>query len=344
MLRCAWGVMLAVAASARPVSGAAPAPKPESDVKLSLSTPTTHGTWTMRVTNDGDVPVRLAADARVLSLDVTPRGARRPVRCGLPEDMRPQDGDLDRPLVLPPGRSYVESFEARLYCFGEARGAALAPGAIVVARLGWAGRHPAGLAVSPIDGVEPRIVPEGELEAPPVVLPDEPAPAPATPQPREEVDAQSEEPHMSLTEARWVDVEYESGLEVPVSLRNTGTHAVVVRFRPDDLRFDIVGPSGVAHCGWPVLPGAPTREQFTTLAPRASTALVATLLTYCSTGTFDRPGLYVVRAHADMRSPSGAPLGIHAYEGDLFGTDATVVRLHHGRAATPATRPRLEEP
>ena len=46
--------------------------------------------------------------------------------------MRPENGDLERPLVLPPGRSYSESFEARLYCFGAARGAALAPGSVIV--------------------------------------------------------------------------------------------------------------------------------------------------------------------------------------------------------------------
>lgn len=312
------------------------------EVTLALSAPTTRGTWTLRVTNDGDVPVRLAADARMLALDVTARGARAPVRCELPDDMRPE-GDLERPLVLPPGRSYAETFEVRLYCFGDKKAAALAPGSIVVAHLGWMAKRPTSFVVSPIDGVEPRATPRGAIDAAPIVLPDEPTPRPAATKDSAGNDT-DDTPQMSLRSGAWVDAESASALEVPVTLRNDGTHAVVVRFRPEVLRFDLVGPDGVDHCAWPVLPAAPTREQFTTLAPKAASQLTATLTAYCGSHAFDPSGLFFLRVRVDTRKTSGALIGLQAFEGELVASSPAVVRLHRGRAPKPLPRPKLEEP
>jgi hypothetical protein len=352
MFRPIEGVLVALAATLVVASAAAARPlteaeaHPESDVRLSLSAPTTRGTWTLRVTNGGDVPVRIAADARVLSLDVTPRGARRPVHCDLPDDMRPEGGDVERPLVLPPGRAYAESFEARLYCFGPARGAALAPGSIVVAHLGWTGKRPSFFEVAPLDGVEPRITPQGALEAPPIVLPDEPTPRASpegpsgAPSPATDLGA----PKLSVSSGRWVDAASASAVEVPVSLRNEATSAVVLRYQPEVLRFDVVGRDGADRCTWPALLGAPTREQFTTLAPGKSTTMLVTLPTYCGAKTFDQSGVFYVRAQVDTRNSGGASLGLHAFEGQLFSSDATVVRLHKGRAPRPAAPPKLEAP
>ena len=339
-LALAAGVWPSLARAKEAPDAGASAPPPA--VKLTLTAPTTRGAWKLRVTNAGDVPVRIAADARALSLDVTPRGARNPVRCELPDDMRPEGGDLERPLVVPPGKSYSESFEARLYCFGETKGGALEPGSIVVARLGWGGKHPRSFEVLPIEGVEPRVAAVGALEAPPVVLPDEPTatPAPAATSGDGAADAQK----MSAASGHWVDVDSFSGLEVPVTLRNDGTHAVFVAYRPEVLRFDVVGPEGADHCTWPVQPGAPTRERFSPLGPGATTSLVATLPSYCDQHTFDRPGLYFVRAHVDTRATGGSVVGVRAFEGEVVAPEPTVVRLHKGREAPALLRPKLEEP
>ncbi len=317
-------------------------PRAEPDVTLTLSAPTTRGAWTLRVTNDGDVPVRIAADARMLALDVTARGARAPVRCELPDDMRPE-GDLERALVLPAGRSYSETFEARLYCFGDKKASALAPGSIVVAHLGWMSKRPTSFAVSPIDRVEPRATPRGALDAAPIVLPDEPTPR-STPAEESAVGDTDDTPQLSLRSGAWVDADSATALEVPVTLRNDGTHAVVVRFRPEVLRFDLVGPDGVDHCTWPVSLGAPTREQFTTLTPKATSQLTAALTAYCGSHTFDPSGLFFVRARVDTRQTSGALIGVRAFEGELVASSPAVVRLHRGRAPKPLARPKLEEP
>src|SRR5271163_1490241 len=81
-----------------PVAAAAAAPSP---VKLWLDVPSAVGLWTMHLSNEGAVPVVVVADARLLRLDVTARGAARARKCELPTDMRPDD-DLQRPLVLAP--------------------------------------------------------------------------------------------------------------------------------------------------------------------------------------------------------------------------------------------------
>jgi len=343
----------------QPLSGAAPgtqprpqvrraAPKappapagPKPDVKLTLDAPTTHGPWTVRVANAGDIPVRLVADARLLTLELTPRGARKPLRCQLPADMRPAD-DTDRTLVLPPKRSYSESFEPRLYCFGERELEALEATTIVVARLGWPeranGRGPH--VVSAIEGVEPEVAPLADLESPPVSLPDEPTPmAPAEP-PRT---AEDPDPvHLALGSTRAVDAQSAENLALTVTLRNDGKRPVRVRFRPETLGFEVTSSSGVQHCGWPAMPSAPTRDYFSTLAPGGAESLTVLVGDYCGRAPFERPGLVVLRPNLDTRRASGAPIGLKTFDGVVIAATPSVVRLHTGYAKPRIERSRLD--
>jgi hypothetical protein len=319
--------------TARPTSKAADTPPP-ADVKLAIQTPTTRGPWTLRVVNDGDVPVRIVADARLLFFDVTPRGARKSRRCELPSDMRPDD-DLERPLVLPPKRAYAETFEPRLYCFDAD---SLSPGAIVVAHLGWTGRAARPpFELSAIDGVKPEIAPRKSIDAPPIALPDEPTPAaipPAAPG--------SDTPRLSLRSPRAMDAESASQIEIPVTLRNEGGHSVVVRFRPEMLAFDVVGPAGAAHCTWPMLPAAAMRELFTTLPPGGTTSLSVLLTAYCAGNALDPAGLFVVRPRLDTRRGSGADIGLRTFDGEVVAAAPTVVRLHRSQTRDGLVRPKLE--
>jgi hypothetical protein len=321
-----------------PASPVASAPAP--DVKLILDATTTRGPWTMRVTNEGDVPVRIVADARALWLEVTPRSARKPVRCELPEDMRPSD-DLQEPLVLPPKRSYVETFEPRIYCFGQTKLDALAPGATVVAHLGWTGpAHKAPFGVSPIDGVEPEVAPLKSIASAPIALPDEPtaeaAPAPSAP------GGDPYPPKLTLTGATAIDAESPNGLEIPVALHNQGTRTVIVRFRPETLAFEVVGSGGVESCSWPTQPSSAMRELFDTIPPRASASLQVLLTAYCTGHALDQAGLVVVRPRVDTRNASGASVGLRTFDGEVIATAPTLVRLHHGLVTPPLRRPRLE--
>jgi hypothetical protein len=322
----------------------APEPRPAPAVRLAIDVPTTRGPWTMRLTNEGDVPLRVVADARLLVLDVQPRGERSPTRCELPADMRPET-DLGRTLIVPPSRSYSESFEPRLYCFGPAKVDALSPQAVVVAHLGWlSGRKTdPPFEVSPIDGFEPAVMPLKAVDAPPVGLPDEPSAwiaAAVAPDP-----PSADVPRLSLEGSSAVDAEMTSDISIPVTLRNEGTRAVVVRFRPELLSFDLIGPAGVEHCQWPVTPGAAVREAFSLVPAQGSEVLSVTLDSYCTAHGLDQSGLLVVRPRFDGGRSGGASLGLHAFEGQLIASTPTVVRLHRGvvaRSSPSDARPRLD--
>jgi hypothetical protein len=290
----------------------------------------------MRVTNDDDQPVRVVADARLLTLEVTPRGARSPVRCDLPDDMR-SSSDVDRALVLLPTHAYAETFEPRLYCFGAGKLDALAPGAIVVAHLGFAvagatrGATAPPFEVSAVEGSEADLAPLKSLDAPPVALPDEPT-AWAVPATFGKGTPEADTPRLSLQGPISVDAESANEIGIPLTLRNDGAHTTAVRFRPEVLDFDIIGPGGVEHCSWPAVPAAALREMFTTLPPKGSETLEVTLGSYCTRQGLDQAGLVVVWPRLDTRNASGASLGLRSFDGQVDATRPTIVRLHRGAA------------
>jgi hypothetical protein len=321
---------------------APPAPVgPKPDVKLTLDAPTTHGPWTLHVVNSGDIPVRFVADARLLTLELTPRGARKPLRCQLPADMRSTD-DMERIVVLPPKRSYSVSFEPRLYCFGERELDALAATTIVVARLGWPegtnGRGP--YVVAPIEGIEPEVAPLAAIESPPISLPDEPTPmAPAEPL---RTPDDPDPVHLVLRAGRAVDAASSESLALTVTLHNDGKRPVRLRFRPETLGFDVTSSSGVQHCGWPTMPSAPTRDYFSTLAPGGAESLTVLIGDYCGRAPFERSGLVVVRPNLDTRRAGGEAIGLKTFDGVVIAATPSVVRLHHGNEKQHIERPRLD--
>jgi hypothetical protein len=325
---------------ATPRPPAAPTgPKP--DVKLAIDAPTTRGPWTLHVVNDGDIPVRFVADGRLLSLEVTARGSRKSVRCQLPADMRPAD-DMERALVLPPKRSYSESFEPRLYCFGEHELDSLEPTAIVVARLGWPeranghGPH----VVSAIEGVEPEVAPLSAIQSPPIALPDEPTPMAAM-EPMQSPD-DPDPVRLSLKSGRAVDAASAENLALTVTVHNEGKRTVHVRFRPETLGFDVTSSTGVQRCAWPTPPSAPTRDLFTTLPAGGSESLTVVLGDYCGRAPFERSGLVVVRPDLDTRRAGGESLGVRTFDGVVIASTPTVVRLHQGYVKPQVARPRLD--
>ena len=328
-----------VAVRPRPKPKEPPPPVgPTPDVKLTLDAPTQRGTWTMRVTNEGDVPVRLVADARLLVLEVTPRGAKKAVRCELPADMRPGD-DMERPLVLPPGRAYVEHFEPRLYCFGQHLSDALAQGSIVVGRLGWLGgnktRPP--FEVASIAGVEPELAPLKDIASPPIGLPDEPSATlePATPPRPDDPDPAI----LTLRGPASIDAQLPSGIGLTVTLHNAGKRAVIVRLRPETLRFEVTAPRGAEDCKWPLSPVAAMHELFSTVAAGGNAELSVLLDAYCAGHSFDEPGLVMVRPELDTRKASGADIALRTFDGRVLATSPVVVRLHQG-----SKRPHLQHP
>jgi hypothetical protein len=326
-----------------PTTPSAPAPPAPANVTLVIDAPTPRGPWTMRVTNRGDIPVVLTADARLLTLDVTPRGASKPEHCELPPDMRPPD-DQERPLVLPPNRSYSERFEPRLYCLSGKRLDALGPGSVVVASLGWSGRGvKPPLEVSAIAGLESQVAARKTIVAEPVALPDEPT---SPPSPVDVPAGRAAEDtgwtRLVLRAPVSLDAASPGEIAIPVTLRNDGDRAALVRFRPETLAFEVVGPAGADHCHWPATAAAPIRELFTTIAPRAEVELTVLLSAYCAAHALDQAGLLVVRPSLDTRDASGVDVGLRSFDGQVIATAATIVRLRHGGVPRPLLRPKLE--
>jgi len=179
---------------------------PPPPLVLTLTEGTGGAPWKIRVENTGDVPIRLAADPRVLVLELTPpagtlappttkKGAKPvakaaaatepvTVRCELPADARPST-DEGRELVLPAKRSFSHAFEPLFYCFGARERAALVPGTQVKARLGWAAPPPKKTVArknaappplgppfiaSPVGAAVGKFGPVKELESAPLTL------------------------------------------------------------------------------------------------------------------------------------------------------------------------------
>jgi len=310
---------------------------PDAQVQLSIDAPTLRGPWTMRIVNDGTLPVRVVADARWLTLDVTPRSARKAQHCELPAEMRTEDV-AGRNLVLPPKRVYVEVFEPRLYCFSGKAVSALGPTSIVVAHLGWMGKAATDWELTPIDGVEPAIAPLKHLDAPPIALPDEQFPF------EPGAGSSSERVPLTLRAPETLDAESPDEVAIPVTLHNRGSLPSLVRFRPDTMGFEILGPSGRTVCAWPTLPAAPTRELFVRLLPGASTQMTFAMAAFCGGDSLDREGLLAVRPFLDTRSAGGESIGLTAFAGQVIATTPTFLRLRRGRQPPVRTPPQLAPP
>ena len=346
-----------VAPKARVVTPPAPAPVPPS-MKLSLAVAPFPQLWTVRVENTGELPLRLLADARLVTLDVLANGAKASVTCTLPSTMRPS-GDSERGLVVPAKRAYAEAFDPRLYCFGEARAAVLADGATVTAHLGFAvpkatrwraPRIAPPYVVAPIDGVEPRVSAAKELVAAPVVidaasaLPSRTAsaaPAPATTPSTEPAtsDAPSSTAPFAVGLTPWIDASLGADALAAVTVTNTGAAVTSLRLRPAAVTLEITGPNGTTSCDWANPPGPPARELMTRVAPGGKTSISVLLGTLCDDPPFDDAGFYTVRARLDASRLTG--------EGsqkpvETASKTVSFVRVRQSRTAKPTERPKLQ--
>jgi hypothetical protein len=346
------GVMTPLVARAAPPAPPAPpaAAAAPASVSLTIDTLAPQSPWKMRIENTGAVPLRVLADARLLSFDITPPGAKKSVRCALPADMRPSS-DLDRVLVVPPKRSYSEIFDPRLYCFGHTEAAALISGAKVVAHLGFAaaahGKKPvAPFEVAPIEGVVPVVSPAREVVSSPMTLPaSESSASPAAPPPPNVATANGDAPFptkLSLSVPAHVGAYRPYELTIAVTVHNDGARAVTLLFRPETIGFDVIAPSGTVRCSWPTRVGGTVREAYTTVRAKGRATVSVLLPDLCPDNTFDQGGLYVVRPRVDTRGGASESLGLTTFEGEVIGTTTTLLRIRHGNNPPKAQRPALD--
>ncbi len=172
---------------------------PQVEARVWLIAPSPQEPWTLRIDNEGPVPLRIPADARLLRFEIQRADEKNPkrtktIKCKAPEGLRPDGFPEARALLLAPGQSYVETFSPYLHCFGK-DAAAIAGASVVRSTFGW-DPGPKGTRKPPeppfaAQGTDhpPTHEPARGLGAPTVVLsfqpsppsidPEEPAPPPA---------------------------------------------------------------------------------------------------------------------------------------------------------------------
>lgn len=358
---------VAVVLGPRAASADEPA-APSAGASLALAvTPGEGGApWTLRISNGGELPVRLAADARLLSFEVTPPAgaagakASQPVTCVLPEDGRPAS-DEGQELVVPAKRSWSMPVDPLLYCFDARARAALVPGAIVKARFGWTSRgvakgkapakEQAPFVASPVGASVGKLAPAKALESSPFTLTEaqrvSAAPLlPATPgkpaQPAPTAEPEERPSGLALVAAATLDVSRGVDLPVTVTLVNEGDRPAVLVFRPEMIRFRVASPSGTVSCGSTLERASPIRELFATLPPRGRASQTVLLSASCPDGTFDAPGLYRATAILDTSRASGRPIGVKSFDGIVTAKEPTLVRVRAVRRPVPTKRPVLD--
>jgi len=279
----------------------------------------------LRIQNIDTAPLRLIANVKLLSLDVTPpKPSRAPtVHCQLPPEMR-AGSDEEPVVVVPPQLSYVEAFDPRLYCFDARQDGALVPGATVVGHFGFPAQRgkPAPPFVVSSEDPETERSPSKSMIGEAFVLPERASSGTTRPSPPEDAPA----PTLSVSSPARIDAVSLRNLALPVTITNPTARTVNLLFRPETIAIVATGPAGTTVCQWVVAP-APIVELFTTLPPRGHATTEVLVSSLCPATFFSRPGLYALRAKVDTSLASGASIGIRSFVGEATAKSSTLLRL-----------------
>jgi hypothetical protein len=321
---------------------------PAPPLVLSVSPGTGGGPWKMKIENTGDVPVRIAADARLLTFELAPPSAAdanankkppKPLRCALPDDARPAT-DEGKELVVPGKRSWTMTIDPLYYCFGTKERAALVAGASMTARFGWTpakkGKDAAPFAAVPVGAAVDKVAPVKQLEAAPITLAEGVAPPAAAAK-------DAAEPPVTLTLPESLDVARGTEVSATTTLANDGDRPLTTLFRPATLGFHVSGPQGSVSCGAQhVSVASPIRELFTTIGPKGKAQLTVMLAAVCPPDTFDEPGVYRVVPRLDTSAASGRPLGLKTLDAEIEGRTPMLLRVRSPRRDSATPRPKLD--
>ena len=367
---------LVIASHARADDAASTLPPPP--LALSIIPGTGLGPWKLRIENTGDVPMRLAADPRLLVLEVTPPAGfvdptvkakpgaaakkaeeAKPVRCVLPDDARPAT-DEGHDLVVPPKRSWSQSIDPLMYCFGARERAMLVTGATVQAHFGWPtpppkpGARPAKkpappgppFVAAPVGAALGKIASAKELLAAPVTLTENAKPA-LSASTATSADSPSSglagSGSMAVSMADAVDVARGAEISAAVTIANEGDKPVMLLFRAETLRFAVSGPAGSVSCGATRPVGSPIRELYSTLGVKGRASITILITSMCPADTFDRPGVYRVTPVLDTSGASGRSIGLKTWDGAVAGPGPMLLRVRSPRRPSqPSVRPALD--
>ncbi|MBX3182271.1 MAG: hypothetical protein KIT72_09545 [Polyangiaceae bacterium] len=137
-------------------------------------------------------------------------------------------------------------------------------------------------------------------------------------------------PTPQLTAMVGSDAEAERTATITIQLKNPSRErSLSVFFRRELLSFEVMGPDGLRTCEPEPRTRAPEAQSFTTLGPGKSIQVVSRLVELCPRRTFDRPGLYLVRARLDAQT-RGDDAGVDAFTGRVVASAPASVRIRSG--------------
>ncbi|MCK6535125.1 MAG: hypothetical protein L6Q84_19305 [Polyangiaceae bacterium] len=304
--------------------------------------------WSLSIANHGNTPAVLAADPRLLRLEILAPGKKKPETCALPSELFPARADKRTLLVLEPGEGVEQHFDPRLYCFAAGGQWQLVPGALVTPRFGWpekkkppvwrAGKKveqtpkqeaPFAVLAAPTPGSAKADDDHGlkELRAEPFALKSDYQEWSRT---RIEADRKaSEESPLVLKMVQGSDAHAERAATVQLTVQNRSKHAQTVYFRRELVKFEVMRPDGLVSCDPQPDTRSPDRQAFTRLGPGGSISVVSRLIELCPTGTFGSPGLYLVHARYDA-TETGTEWNIDAFVGRVVSRSPATVRIRTG--------------
>lgn len=287
--------------SAVPRRGAAPLPTGPSPVAFSIEAVPGSWQWRWSIRNVSGAPVEVAADHRLVWIEVPPppidpsvprwrRRRAKPVRCVF--EARPSNAEAAVRTELRPNERYSELVDLRDVCRLRVP-AAMAPGSLVVAHYGFEpflteGRGRPSITRWVSRTITPDIVthPVNDLHAT--------APVPAGEQSTPEVAASPLGAEVAGVPTQAATA---PGLRVSVALRNASSRPLWSMFRPTFFTFEVASPSGrQISCQVLFREVTPFREFFVRLGAEGRRAARLALADFCPLNTFDEAGIYRVRA------------------------------------------------
>ncbi|MFO0607922.1 MAG: hypothetical protein U0324_32460 [Polyangiales bacterium] len=335
--RAPWPSLVASVAAlaahlAAPAALAVPAPRPTGPSPVAFTVEPVAGTarwrWTLR--NVTDHPVEVAADRRLVWLEVPPPaplpGARRRRPARAPRcvhDARPATPDRAVRTVLAPGQRYSELVDLRDTCRLRVP-AALVEGASAVAHYGFAPLPARGVSLA---RWRARTVvfdeipyPVNDLTAAVTVPAMAPPPSPPAPVPAG-----------LRVEARDAQAAYGEALVATVALRNPGRRPLRTYYRTTQFGFELETPSGRAvRCDLLARDANAFREFFVRLGAGGRRGARLVVADFCPAGALDEAGLYQARASFESRA-DGDPWFTDAFVGRALSAPF-VLRIARGRA------------
>lgn len=353
MRRAALSLSFVLLFAARAEAADPPSSLPSPPLVLTVTPGTAGGPWTMRVENTGDVPVRIAAEPRLLALELSAAsgdaktgGKARPLRCALPEDARPST-DEGKELVVPGKRSWSAKFDPVFYCFGARERAALAAGTAIVAHFGWAppsknrAEGPPFVA-APVGAAIGKVASVKELTSAPFTLSEGLAQQPTTDSSSAGKDGDDKETSLSLSVPESFDVLRGVDVTTTITITNSGDRKAILLFRPATIGLSVSGPQGSVRCGATPRIASPIPELFTTLPPKGRSQITVLVGAMCPADTFDEAGVYRITPRLDTTNASGRALGLKTFDGEVVGRTPMLLRVRNPRRHAASARPKLD--